>query len=136
MVSRQQWTNKPNYKKHRISLKMKEYLFSYGTLQKEKVQVELFGRILQGSGDILRGYKAAVVEIKDESFLAKGEQKSQRTALVSNDKNDSIQGTVLEMTEEELRLADNYEPDGYERIRVVLESGKEAWIYVAIETHG
>jgi hypothetical protein len=27
---------------------MKEYLFSYRSIQKEKVQIELFGKILQG----------------------------------------------------------------------------------------
>jgi gamma-glutamylcyclotransferase (GGCT)/AIG2-like uncharacterized protein YtfP len=113
---------------------MKEYLFSYGTLQKEKVQIELFGRILQGSGDRLRGYKATAIEIRDESFLLKGEQKNQQTAIISKDKNDSIKGTVFEITEEELLAADKYEPDGYKRINVVLESGKEAWIYVATET--
>jgi gamma-glutamylcyclotransferase (GGCT)/AIG2-like uncharacterized protein YtfP len=113
---------------------MKEYIFSYGTLQKEEVQVELFGRILQGSGDVLRGYKASAIEIADESFLSKGEQKNQQTAIISKDKNDMIKGTVFEITKEELLLADKYEPDGYKRIKVVLESGKEAWIYVAVET--
>ncbi|HAO29187.1 MAG TPA: UDP-N-acetylmuramate--alanine ligase, partial [Chryseobacterium indologenes] len=29
------------------------YLFSYGTLQKEQVQLETFGRILQGEKDTL-----------------------------------------------------------------------------------
>src|SRR5215211_2425273 len=112
---------------------MKEYLFSYGTLQKEKVQTELFGRILQGSGDVLRGYRAATIEIKDESFLSKGEQEYQLIAINSKDKNDSIKGTVFELTEEELFLADEYEPDGYKRVKIVLESGKEAWVYVAVE---
>jgi gamma-glutamylcyclotransferase (GGCT)/AIG2-like uncharacterized protein YtfP len=113
---------------------MKEWLFSYGTLQKEKVQTELFGRILQGSGDTLRGYRISAIEIKDESFLSKGEQKHQLTAIISKDKNDSIKGTVFEVTEEELFLADKYEPGNYKRIMVALESGKEAWIYVAVET--
>ena len=112
---------------------MKEYLFSYGTLQKEKVQMELFGRILQGTADILRGYKASAIEITDESFLSKGEQKNQQTAIFSKDKNDMIRGTAFEITEEELLLADKYEPDGYKRIKVALESGKEAWIYVSVE---
>jgi gamma-glutamylcyclotransferase (GGCT)/AIG2-like uncharacterized protein YtfP len=110
-----------------------QYLFSYGTLQKEKVQIELFGRILQGSGDTLIGYKVSTIEIKDESFLLKGEQKYQLTAVISND-NDNIKGTVFEITEEELRLADKYEPVNYKRVKVVLESGKEAWIYIAAET--
>ena len=113
---------------------MKEYLFSYGTLQKEKVQIELFGRILQGASDTLRGYSVSEIEITDESFLSKSEQKYQLIATISEDKNNSIKGTVFEITEEELSLADKYEPDGYKRVRVVPESGKEVWIYAAPET--
>jgi gamma-glutamylcyclotransferase (GGCT)/AIG2-like uncharacterized protein YtfP len=113
---------------------MKEYLFSYGTLQTEKVQLELFGRILQGSGDTLRGYRVSTIEIKDESFLSKSEQKYHLIAVVSKDKNDMTKGTVFEITEEELFVADQYEPNDYKRVKVVLESGKETWIYAAIET--
>jgi gamma-glutamylcyclotransferase (GGCT)/AIG2-like uncharacterized protein YtfP len=110
---------------------VKENLFSYGTLQKEKVQIELFGRILQGSADMLRGYKTTIIEIRDESFLSKGEEKFQQTLIATADKNDIIKGTVLEITEKELLLADKYEPDNYKRIKIILESGKEAWIYIA-----
>ena len=112
---------------------MKEYLFSYGTLQKERVQIELFGRILQGSGDILRGFKTSAIEITDESFLSKNEQKYQQTAIISKDKNDMIRGTAFEITQDELVLADKYEPVNYKRIKIMLESGKEAWIYSAAE---
>lgn len=34
-----------------------ENLFSYGTLQKEKVQLETFGRKLDGNKDTLIGYE-------------------------------------------------------------------------------
>lgn len=112
---------------------MKEYLFSYGTLQKEKVQLDLFGRTLKASRDILRGYRTSAIEIEDEAFLSKGEEKYQQTVVISKDKNDCINGTVFEITKEELLIADKYEPDNYKRIKVVLESGKEAWIYVAGE---
>ena len=108
---------------------MNELLFSYGTLQKEKTQKELFGRILQGSADTLKGYKVSSIEIKDEKFLAKGEQKNQLTAIVSANEKDSIKATALELTEEELLLVDKYEPAGFTRIRVELESGTQAWIY-------
>ena len=107
-----------------------EYLFSYGTLQKEKVQIELFGRLLYGARDILQGYKTSSIEIKDEAFLLKGEQKFQQTATLSDDGN-FIKGTVFEISEEELYHADEYEPGNYKRIQVKLQSGKEAWIYVA-----
>ena len=60
---------------------MKELLFSYGTLQKEKVQMELFGRLLQGTKDVLEAYKISFIEIKDEAFLSKGEDKQQRTLI-------------------------------------------------------
>ena len=111
---------------------MNQLLFSYGTLQKGKVQLELFGRTLQGSADVLGGYRTAQIEIKDETVLAKSEQKYHLIAILSNDKNDFIKGVVLEITEEELHVADEYETEDYKRIMVVLESGKESWVYVAV----
>jgi len=111
---------------------MKENLFSYGTLQKDKVQIKLFGRLLNGAKDVLKGYKLSSIEIKDKSFLSKGEQKNQLTAILSKDYTDIIEGTVFEVSEEELILADKYEPDNYKRVKVVLQSGKEAWIYIAV----
>ena len=50
---------------------MKQLLFSYGTLQKEKVQLELFGRTLKGANDVLKGYKTVEIEIKIKMFLQK-----------------------------------------------------------------
>ena len=110
---------------------MKEYLFSYGTLQTDKVQMELFGRVLVGAKDILKGYKVSSIEITDESFLSTGAQNVQRIAILSNDKKDMIEGTVFEISEEELLLTDKYEPDNYTRVNVMLESGKQAWVYAA-----
>ncbi len=111
---------------------MKENLFSYGTLQKKNVQLELFGRLLNGTKDFLKGYKLSSIEIKDESFLSKGEQKYQLTAILSKDNTDIIEGIVFEISEEELLLADKHEPDNYKRVKIVLQSGKEAWIYIAV----
>jgi len=108
---------------------MNAYLFSYGTLQTEKVHLELFGRILQGRRDVLKGYRAVPIEITESAFLAKGEQNYQLTAVLSNDKNDAITGTVFEISEEDLLLADEYEPINYNRSKVILASGKEAWVY-------
>lgn len=108
---------------------MKEYLFSYGTLQKDKTQLDLFGRLLQGSTDVLKSYKILPIEIRDEAFLAKGEDKFQKIAMATHNILDSLEGTVFEVTADELLLADKYEPGDYVRIKVKLESGKEAWIY-------
>ncbi len=112
---------------------MKENLFSYGTLQKERVQLKLFGRLLNASKDRLKGYKLSSIEIKDKTFLSKGEQNIQLTLIPSNNKNDTIEGTVLDISEEELLLADNYEPDNYKRVEVELASGRKAWVYMAVK---
>ncbi len=110
---------------------MKENLFSYGTLQKEKVQLELFGRLLNGAKDILIGYQLSSIEIKDESFLSKGEEKFQKTLVPTKNDADIVEGTVFEISEDEVRLADKYEPKNYKRYKVVLRSAKEAWVYLA-----
>jgi hypothetical protein len=111
---------------------MPEYLFSYGTLQKESVQMQLFGRQLNAVKDVLEGYKVVTIEIKDPLFLAKGEDKYQSTLVPSPDRTDMIKGVALEISSHELALADKYEPDNYKRIKIELQSGKEAWIYVAV----
>jgi len=107
-------------------------LFSYGTLQKEKTQLALFGRPLQGSNDVLPGWRVAMVEITDKTFLARGEEKQQRILQHTGNATDTIEGTVLELTEEELLAADAYEPANYKRTEVTLRSGKKAWVYVAV----
>jgi gamma-glutamylcyclotransferase (GGCT)/AIG2-like uncharacterized protein YtfP len=114
-------------------MKMTENLFSYGTLQEDRVQLKLFGRLLNGAKDFLAGYKLSEIEIKDESFRAKGEEKIQQTLIPSNDNADVVAGTVFEISEEELLSADKYEPENYYRTKVVLRSGKEAWIYTAAD---
>ena len=110
---------------------MGEYLFSYGTLQKTEVQLKLFGRVLNGTMDVLKGWKISPIEIKDEKFLAKGEEKSQKTLIATNNDADIVEGTIFEISEEELLLADTYEPDNYKKIEVALASGKETQVYVA-----
>lgn len=94
--------------------------------------MKLYGRILEGSVDILKGYTTTTIRILDEAFLSRGEQKQQQTAMKSDSQTDSIKGTVFEITVDELLLSDSYEPENYKRINVVLESGRESWIYLAM----
>ena len=110
---------------------MTELLFSYGTLQRVEVQLRLFGRRLDGQEDSLPGYTTVTIEIKDETFLKNGDGKFQKIASASENVNEKIEGTVFEVSAEELAHADKYEPEDYKRIRVILSSGKEAWIYAA-----
>ncbi len=109
---------------------MSHFLFSYGTLQKPKVQLESFGRLLEGHPDELVGYTLGQLEISDEAVLAASEQLYHPIAIPANNLNDSIQGMVFELTEAELQSADQYEVEAYQRISVILRSGKKAWVYV------
>ena len=108
---------------------MHQYLFSYGTLQFPEVQMQLFGRLLEGDMDILMGYEKAPIEITDERFIANGGNRLQQIAIAS-DPGNGILGMAFILTEEELLKADKYEPVGYKRILVNLQSGIQAWIYV------
>ncbi len=109
---------------------MTEYIFSYGTLQDGEVQMELFGRHLIGHTDILKGYNTTEIELNEEGFVGFSEREKYLIASISDDEKDAIEGTALEVTMDELLLADEYEPEEYKRELVTLESGKQAWIYL------
>lgn len=105
-------------------------LFSYGTLQKEQVQIETFGRILHGEKDILTGYKLKMVEITDSEVLRKSDQKYHPILEFSGNDEDEVKGVLFEITNEEILQADEYEVDDYKRIEKIFKSGKEGFIYV------
>jgi hypothetical protein len=105
------------------------YLFSYGTLQQESVQIASFGRALQGKPDALPGWRREMVEIIDaEVFCLSGERF--HPILVPGNDADEIPGMVFEISEEELQRADAYEVAAYKRIAQRLKSGLEAFVYV------
>ena len=105
-------------------------LFSYGTLQKEQVQIETFGRILQGEKDVLTGYKLEMLEITDPEVLRKSNQKYHPILQFSGNAEDEVEGVLFEITDEEILQADEYEVDDYKRIETVFKSGKTGFIYV------
>nr|WP_298520594.1 gamma-glutamylcyclotransferase family protein [uncultured Kordia sp.] len=118
--------NKASEKKH--------YLFSYGTLQLEKVQQETYNRILSGSKDSLTNYKLESLEITNTEVLAKSEQKFHPIAVKTLNSEDHIEGVIFEITEQELLDTDTYEVEEYKRVLETFNSGKEAWVYVAKNT--
>ena len=111
---------------------MKELLFSYGTLQQEKIQENLYGRKLTGEPDALAGYTEKSITITDRNFLSKGEAPVQRTIFATGNILDRIEGTAFEITTAELLNTDNYEPCNYRRTKIKLVSGREAWVYIAV----
>lgn len=106
------------------------HLFSYGTLQKEQVQLETFGRLLEGEKDILTDYKLSKVEITDPEVLRKSGQKYHPILVFSGNSEDEVEGMLFEVTEEEILQADEYEVDDYKRVETVFKSGKKGCIYI------
>lgn len=108
-----------------------EHLFSYGTLQTESVQLATFGRRLTGRTDALAGYRLQMIQIEDREFVATSGAEYHRNLEYTGSPSDLVEGTVFSVTQPELEQADAYEPAGYERVRVRLRSGTEAWAYLS-----
>jgi hypothetical protein len=106
------------------------YLFSYGTLQLEQVQIATFGRILKGEKDALIGYNLAMVEITDPEVLRKSGEKFHPIIDYTGNSTDKVEGVLFEVTEEELLNADKYEVADYKRIETAFQSGRKGFIYV------
>jgi gamma-glutamylcyclotransferase (GGCT)/AIG2-like uncharacterized protein YtfP len=102
-------------------------LFSYGTLQREDIQLDLFQRVLEGDPDRLAGYAKTAIN------LATGDGRyAQYPAIYpTGDLNDVVDGMRYQLTEDELQQADEYEGESYQRMEVILDSTKLAWVYVA-----
>ena len=107
-----------------------EFLFSYGTLQLETVQMAIFGRQLIGTRDVLPGFEEALIVIDDEETVSMSGKTHHAIAKFTGKVSDSIAGTVFALTPEEIQSADKYEVPEYKRVEVVLLSGVRAWVYV------
>src|ERR1044071_1712249 len=107
-----------------------EDLFSYGTLRLKEVQLETFGRKLDGEADALVGYRVVMITIMDEDFVTKSGTADHRSLQFTGDETDIVEGFVFKVTKQELEKADAYEPEGYERVTARLRSGAEAWVFV------
>ncbi len=116
-----------------------EHLFSYGTLQLEAVQLSTFGRRLAGQADQLPGFRLDLLEIQDPAVVATSGQ-THHPVLVRCAAGDTpgspIPGTVFAITPSELAQADAYEVAEYQRVRVALVSGRQAWVYVDARNAG
>jgi len=95
-----------------------EALFVYGTLRETHVQERLIGRIVEGQSDELQGYRRDWVLLPPYPVAMPAAPE------------EHIRGTVLEVTQDELEAMDIYEGICYLRIKVILLSGREAWVYV------
>ena len=113
--------------------KQTENLFSYGTLQREAVQVATFGRRLEGKPDILAGYNVTLIPILDQNVVATSGDKHYRNIQFTGNASDLVEGMVFKVTRKELEQTDAYElPADYKRVLVQLRSGTTAWVYLNI----
>ena len=99
-------------------------LFTYGTLQHEDVQENLFGRVLQGTPEKLIGYVLKRIQIEEEFGIV-----HYPVIVETKNQEDFIDGIVYEVTEKELNQADLYEGLHYKRVEVHLHSNQKAWAY-------
>ena len=106
-------------------------LFSYGTLRQSNVQLAVFGRQLTGREDALPGYRLEPVRITDADVIATSGADIHMIALPSGNREDRVPGTVFDVALADLEAADQYEVGDYRRALVRLESGLDAFLYVA-----
>jgi gamma-glutamylcyclotransferase (GGCT)/AIG2-like uncharacterized protein YtfP len=101
-------------------------LFSYGSLQQNEIQEDVFGRTLKGTPEKLIGYALKKIQIEEEFGLV-------NYPVIIETKNDldSIEGFVYDLSENELTQADLYEGMHYKRVEVLLHSNQKAWAYSA-----
>lgn len=116
-----------------ISLeKQKKHLvFAYGILKIEKIQVKNYGKKLEGSSDILRGYKLNSITIKDTVLIEDIETNNFEIAVNTKDENDIIEGFVFEINGEELAKTDQYLNTHYMRVLETNQKGEDVWVYVS-----
>ena len=108
-----------------------ELLFSYGTLQQENVQIANFGRVLVGSSDSLLCYRIEQLKITNARVLQESGKEFHPILKYTGNPEDNVTGAVFELTAAEITCADDYEVEGYKRVRAKLKSGRSCWIYAA-----
>lgn len=107
-----------------------ELLFSYGTLRQREVQLDTFGRELNGHDDAIVGFELGHVTITDPHVIAVSGSDRHPILRPSQAPDAHVAGTVFEISPAELAAADDYEVAAYRRIAVPLRSGPNAWVYV------
>ncbi|RZJ50762.1 MAG: gamma-glutamylcyclotransferase [Flavobacterium sp.] len=102
-----------------------EKIFSYGTLQSREIQMQVFNKILNGTRDVLSGYKLKDLQIEEEFGMT-----DYFVAVASDNLSDSIKGIVFDISTSDLAKADLFESNSYKRVQITLKSGTIAWIYI------
>jgi hypothetical protein len=105
------------------------WLFSYGTLRQPNVQLAVFGRRLESNPDSLPGFRVEVLTITDPEVIAVSGSAA-HPILRRGAAGESVAGSALAVTAEDLSRADGYEAADYVRVGVDLASGRRAFVYL------
>jgi hypothetical protein len=105
-------------------------IFSYGTLRDPDVQQALYGRHVPEEADGLTGFVRSLIPITNEEVVRVSGATHHPVLRASGDAADRIAGAALLLTDEELRITDDYEGADYRRIDATLDSGRTAFLYV------
>jgi len=108
-----------------------QLLFSYGTLQNSDVQLDTFGRLVDGEDDVLPGYTLDYTEIVDARVVDLSGLSVHPIVRPTGNPLDKVVGRGLWVSEDELDAADEYEVELYRRVEVRLASGRPAWAYIS-----
>ncbi|MBL7260116.1 gamma-glutamylcyclotransferase family protein [Paractinoplanes lichenicola] len=105
-------------------------LFSYGTLRYPAVQQATFGRELVTRPDSIAGFRLELLQITDPAVIAVSGDTHHPILRATGNPADTVDGAVLDLTDDDLLRADEYEVDDYKRVEAPLASGATAWVYV------
>jgi gamma-glutamylcyclotransferase (GGCT)/AIG2-like uncharacterized protein YtfP len=109
------------------------FLFSYGTLQQEDVQLRTLGRRLDAQPDELIGYEPSMMTAEHSQVASETGEAHANVLFVGG--TGGVAGMVFDVTEEELARIDEYEMAfSYARIVAKLASGRRAWVYRHVES--
>ena len=95
-----------------------EKLFTYGTLRDALVQQAVLGRTTPGDVDVLDDYGRFEIRLDSGVY-----------PIIRPQPGAAVHGMLITVTTQELSTLDIYETEAYQRIRVILRSGIEAWVY-------
>ncbi|WP_347346040.1 gamma-glutamylcyclotransferase family protein [Microbacterium sp.] len=108
-----------------------QLLFSYGAMQSEEVQLDLFGHVVPLQADFLTGYTVDYAEFEDHRDSDACPRAVHPRLRRTGNPVDKAIGRVLTLTDAEIEASDEYQtPLLYRRISVTLASGRTAWVYV------
>jgi len=98
-------------------------LFAYGTLRDGNIRRALFGGRPHGTTDVLEGYAKTTTLIEGVEY-----------PNIVESEGGSVEGELMVVDEATLQGTDTYETAAYDRRKVKLKSGAEAWVYIRPDT--